>query len=121
AIGSNTGRIHGMEYRERTLLLACGSAAGIAAVFNAPIAGVIFAIEVLLTETVVSYFIPLMIAAVTGALCSRIILQESILFNFRLREDFNYHNVPFYILLGFASGFISLYYARVFKQTEKKI
>ncbi len=121
AIGSNTGRIHGMEYRERTLLLACGSAAGIAAVFNAPIAGVIFAIEVLLTETVVSYFIPLMIAAVTGALCSRIILQESILFNFRLREDFNYHNVPFYMLLGFASGFISLYYARVFKQTEKKI
>ncbi|HEY8397538.1 MAG TPA: chloride channel protein [Flavihumibacter sp.] len=121
AIGSNTSRIHGMEYRERTLLIACGAAAGISAVFNAPITGVIFAIEILLTETIVSYFIPLMIASVTGALCSHIILKESVLFNFRLREEFNYHNVPFYILLGFAAGFVSLYYARVYKRTEHAI
>lgn len=121
AIGSNTSRIHGMEYRERTLLIACGAAAGISAVFNAPITGVIFAIEILLTETIVSYFIPLMIASVTGALCSHIILKESILFNFKLREAFDYHNIPFYILLGFAAGFVSLYYARIFKRTEKII
>ncbi|HQD09147.1 MAG TPA: chloride channel protein [Flavihumibacter sp.] len=121
AIGSNTARLNGMEYRERTLLIACGAAAGISAVFNAPIAGVIFAIEVLLTETVVSYFIPLMIASVTGALCSKIILQEETLFNFRLQQAFDYHNVPFYILLGFAAGFISLYYSRTFKKVERRI
>jgi chloride channel protein, CIC family len=119
--GSLFGRINDLNYAERSLMIACGASAGIAAVFNAPIAGVIFAIEVLITETVVSYFIPLMIASVVGALCSKIILQESILFNFVLKQDFNYVNVPFYILLGIMSGFVSLYYAKMFKGIEKKL
>lgn len=122
AIGSNTARLSDLNYRERTLLIGCGAAAGISAVFNAPIAGVIFAIEVLLTETVVvSYFIPLIISSVVGALCSKIILQESSLFNFVLKENFDYHNTPFYILLGVGAGFVSLYYARVFKNTEGRL
>ncbi len=119
AVGSNISRISELNYQERTLLIACGSAAGIAAVFNAPIAGIIFAIEVLLTETVISYFIPLIISSVVGALCSKIILEESSLFNFILQQSFDYKNVPFYILLGIVSGFCSLYYATSFKTTER--
>lgn len=121
AVGSNLSRISDLNYQERTLLIACGAAAGISAVFNAPIAGVIFAIEVLLAETVVSYFIPLMISSVVGALCSKIILQEESLFNFVLKQSFDYKNVPFYILLGILAGFISLYYARTYKRTEQRI
>lgn len=121
AIGSNVSRISDLNYQERTLLIACGAAAGISAVFNAPIAGVIFAVEVLLAETVVSYFIPLIISSVVGALCSKIILQESLLFNFVLKQNFDYTNVPYYILLGILAGFISLYYAKAFKITEKKL
>jgi chloride channel protein, CIC family len=121
AVGSNLARITDLNYRERTLLIACGAAAGIAAVFNAPIAGVIFAIEVLLTETVVSYFIPLMISSVMGALCSKIILKEASLFNFVLKQNFDYKNVPFYILLGVLAGFVSLYYAKTFKSIEGRI
>jgi CIC family chloride channel protein len=121
AVGSNLSRISDLNYQERTLLIACGAAAGISAVFNAPIAGVIFAIEVLLTETIVSYFIPLIIASVAGALCSKIILQEASLFNFVLKQNFDYHNVPFYIGLGSLAGFVSLYYARVFKNTERRL
>ncbi len=121
AVGSNLSRISDLNYQERTLLIACGAAAGISAVFNAPIAGVIFAIEVLLTETVISYFIPLIISSVIGALCSKIILQEVSLFNFILQQNFDYNNVPFYILLGIIAGFVSLYYARAFKKTEIRI
>ena len=121
AVGSNVARITDLNYQERTLLIACGAAAGISAVFNAPIAGVIFAIEVLLAETVVSYFIPLIISSVTGALCSKIILGEDSLFNFVLQQTFNYENVPFYILLGICAGFVSLYYSRTFKNVEAKL
>jgi chloride channel protein, CIC family len=121
AVGSNVSRISDLNYQERTLLIACGAAAGISAVFNAPIAGVIFAVEVLLVETVVSYFIPLIIASVIGALCSKIILAETSLFNFVLKQTFDYTNVPYYILLGVFAGFVSLYYAHVFKGTEKII
>ena len=121
SFGSMFGRITDLNYQERTLMLACGAAAGIAAVFNAPIAGVIFAIEILLAETLVSYFIPLMIASVTGVLCSKILLNESALFNFLLEQDFNYLNVPYYIFLGILAGFISLYYAKIFKFVERKV
>lgn len=121
AVGSNLSRISDLNYQERTLLIACGAAAGISAVFNAPIAGVIFAVEVLLTETVVSYFIPLIISSVVGVLCSTIILEESSLFNFVLKQSFNYKNVPYYILLGVLAGFVSLYYAFMYKWTEKSI
>lgn len=121
ALGSNISRLSDLNYQERTLLIACGAAAGISAVFDAPIAGVIFAVEVLLAETIVSYFIPLIISSVVGALCSKIILQEASLFNFVLKEDFDYHNVPYYIVLGVLAGFVSLYYALAFKGAERRM
>lgn len=118
AIGSNFGKTHHINYKDRTLLLACGAAAGIAGAFNSPIAGVLFALEVLLVDVSISAFTPLIIAAATGGLLSKIILKENILFSFKSIQPFDYHNVPYYIILGFLAGFVSVYYARVYLKID---
>jgi chloride channel protein, CIC family len=119
AVGSNLARSWQLSYKDRTLLLGCGAAAGIAAVFNSPIAGVMFAMEVLLTDVTFSAFIPLIIAAAVGALFSKIVFNEDVLFFFRLTDSFNYLNIPYYIVLALACGFISLYYIRVAHSINK--
>jgi CIC family chloride channel protein len=121
AIGSNYGTTYKLGYKERTILLACGASAGIAAAFNSPIAGVLFAIEVLLADVSSAAFIPLIISAASGALVSKIILKEGITLSFSLQQPFDYHNVPYYLLLGIVAGLISLYYARVYSWTESKM
>jgi CIC family chloride channel protein len=118
SIGANFGKNYGLSNKERTVLLGCGASAGIAAAFNSPIAGVLFAIEVLLTDVATAAFIPLIISAACGALVSKIILEEGVTLAFKLQQPFNYLNVPYYILLGMSCGLISLLYRKVFHAIE---
>lgn len=119
AIGSNFAQAYKLDYRERTLLLAAGATGGIASAFNAPIAGMMFAVEILLTGVVFTDFIPLVLAAVCGNVLSRMLLNEEVLFHFSSRHPFNYHNLPFYLVLGILCGLYARYFVLIGHQVER--
>jgi len=111
SIGSNLAKGFKLNYQTRTLLLACGSAAGISAIFNSPIAGVIFAFEVLLPEITVSSFIPLLIASASSAVLSKFLYSGQLFY--LVTEGWHLYAIPFYMLLGIICGLISLYVIKI--------
>ena len=121
AIGSNLGRLVHLNYKKRTLLIGCGAAGAISAIFNSPIAGVIFAIEVILTDVTISMFIPILIASVTGSLISLTLIGDDILFSFKLQDPFDAGDVPSYILLGMLCGLVSVYFTRLMYKIESAL
>lgn len=119
AIGSNIATRLGFGDKERVLLLACGAASGIAAVFNCPIAGVIFAIEVLLTDITIPLFIPLLISTATSIIVSKLLYRGQLFY--LITNDWYYHAIPFYVVLGIICGLISVYMTRVSLFVEDKM
>ncbi|MDP4655609.1 MAG: chloride channel protein [Algoriphagus sp.] len=119
AIGSNVGALMHLNAKKRTLLIGCGAAGAISAIFGAPIGAVIFAIEVILMEISTASFIPLLIASVTGSLTSMLLIGEDSLFNFNLKDSFQATHMPYYLLLGIISGLVSLYFSKMVVATER--
>jgi CIC family chloride channel protein len=119
ALGSNAGRFFNLSTYEKTVLLAAGSAAGIAAVFNSPIAGVLFALEILLGEITIPTFIPLLIASATGVVVGKL-LHSGQLFHL-VTEGWLIQALPFYIILGVLSGLAAVYITYVAEKLEKGI
>ncbi len=121
AIGSNVAQATRLGFRRTNLLIGCGAAAAIAAIFKAPIAGLIFSLEVLKLDLTMTSVIPLLIATAVGAIFSIIFLGEGIEFHFTLTDPFNHVHIPFYILLGIITGLVSLYFTWMNSHVESGI
>lgn len=111
AIGSNFGRFFGLNYRETTLLLGCGAAAGISGAFNSPIAGMIFAIEVILPEFSIPAVIPLLISSAISSVISQIIYKEPLFV--LVTKGWVTDAFWYYIILGAIIGIYSIYFSRL--------
>jgi len=114
ALGSNIGRLFNLSYKEVTLLISCACAGVISSVFKAPIAGIVFAIEVIMLDLTMYAMIPLLIASATAALTSYLLLGQKALYTFQVVEMFQMDQIHLYLLLGVIAGLVSVYFAKVY-------
>ncbi len=118
SIGSSVGRLFNLNYRQITLLLACGAAGVISGIFKAPIAGIVFTLEILMIDLTLSSIIPLLISSVTATTIAWLSMGNTVLLSFEIKDSFNISNIPWYILLGMFTGLISVWFSKMTLFTE---
>ena len=118
AIGSNLGQLFKLDSKTLMLLIGCGAAAAIAGIFKAPIAGLVFTLEVLMIDLTMASLMPILIASVTAVCFSYIFTGSDSLFHFTMAGSWQMDRVPAYILLGVFGGLLSLYFIRMMNACE---
>jgi chloride channel protein, CIC family len=113
SIGSALGRFFKLNYKNITLLIGCGAAGAVSGIFKAPIAGIVFTLEILMLDLTISSIVPLLISSVTAATVAYFLMGDKVLFSFNVIGAFNISNIPWYLLLGIISGLISLYFSKM--------
>ncbi len=118
AIGSNLGQIFRMDKKTMMLLVGCGASAAIAGIFKAPIAGLVFTLEVLMVDLSMASLLPILISCVTATCFTYILMGDKSLFDFTLTNPWVLDRTPACILLGVFCGFVSLYFMRTMSVCE---
>ena len=120
AIGSNLGRLFNMDRRTLMLLVGCGATAAVSGIFKAPIAGLVFTLEILMVDLTMASLLPILIASVTATCFSYFFTGGEPMYNFKIDYLWSLSKVPPTILLGVCCGFLSLYFMRVMSWCEDK-
>ena len=118
AIGSNLGQLFHLDSKKMMLLVGCGAAGAVSGIFKAPIAGLVFTLEVLMIDFTLGSLLPLLVSCVTAAAVTFALLGTGNLFEFHLTHAFSISRVPAYLLLGVFCGLLSLYFTRVMNWLE---
>lgn len=114
AVGSNIGRLFHLHYKDIILLIGCACAGSVAAIFKAPIAGIVFALEVIMLDLTMSRLIPLLLSAVTGAFASYFIFGQEVIYQFDFTDNFSLSHFPYYLVFGILSGLLSVYFTKTY-------
>lgn len=112
SIGSNLARIFKLRYKYITLMVGCGAAGAIAGIFNAPMAGIVFTLEVLMLDLTMAFLIPLLISAVSATVISYFFMGEGVLLRFSQISPFDISTIWIYILVGVFTGLLGIYFTR---------
>ena len=113
SIGSNLARFFRMNYKVMTLMIGCGAAGAISGIFEAPIAGIMFTMEVLMLDLTMASLVPLMLTAITSYVIAFFFMGDGFLFSYQIASKFAIGNFPYYIVLGLFTGILSVYFIRV--------
>ncbi|MCB0479792.1 MAG: chloride channel protein [Flavobacteriales bacterium] len=113
AIGSNLSQLLRLNTKTRKLLIGCGAAAALSAIFKAPVAAIVFAMEVILLDITTFSLIPILLSSVTAAMFSRLFFGDQLLFEFEIHDKIQFVEMPYYILLGLLGGMVGLYFTKV--------
>lgn len=119
AIGSELGRIFKMDHKTLMLLIGCGASGAVAGIFKAPIAGLVFTLEVLMIDLTMASLLPLLVTSVTAASVTYVLTGTDAMFDFRLLDPFSVDRIPSSIALGIVCGLVSLYFTRAMNSFEQ--
>ncbi|MBD0824772.1 chloride channel protein [Aestuariibaculum marinum] len=114
ALGSNTAQLFHMNTKTRLLLIGCASAGAMASMFKAPIAAIVFAVEIFSLDIAFTSLVPLLLASVSAVITSYMFLGTDVLLHVIIKDSFNFNDIPIYILLGVVTAFTSVYFSKVF-------
>lgn len=114
ALGSNVAQLFHMNSKTRMLLIGCATAGAMSSMFQAPIAAIIFAVEIFSLDLAFASLVPLLLASVSAVITSYFFIGTDVLFGFKLVDVFEVKDIPFYIVLAFLTGIASVYFSKMY-------